>query len=272
MFSGRPLAYVTDNPYRLLGLPSATPQKDMVYACKKVRERVRKGQRHDVAMVRQWGDDQLEKVSEIVQKIGEDPTLRSIYRLFWPLDRECLTGLPKPEEYDGRHPGQIDFLSMFFFTQTAPDATMMGLMPRRWKAFREEASTRIRLRQLLHFEEGLGPQEAVELLQEAWRRAPDNIVAADLQWAQAMWEARSFAKACSQIQAVIQTWDPPARSLDWFVNEADRLALSLKPEYVDRLQSLCQALQGTVSDEICCDWVEAIKVYEIRRPRSIQLS
>ncbi|MBT9586845.1 hypothetical protein IV102_26105 [bacterium] len=266
------IPYLSDNPFRLLGLPSATPQKDLVYACKKIRDRLRKGQRHDVAMARQWGEEELEKVPEIVQKMGEDPILRSIYRLFWPLDLECLTGLPKPDEYDGRHPAQIDFLSMFFFTQSAPDATLIGLMPRRWKAFREEASSRIRLRRLLHQEEGCGPQAADEMLNQVWRQAPDNIVAGDLRWARDMWDAKNFERASAQILAVLKTWNPPARALDWFVDEADRLALSLKPQYVARLQLLANALCGTVSEAIGNDWADSIKDFEKRRPRPVQLN
>lgn len=265
------LPYVSDNPFRLLGLPSATPIKDMQYAARRINDRLRRGQRHDVAMARQWGDEALDQVAMVVQKMAEDPILRCIYRLFWPLDRECLTGLPKADEYDGRHPAQIDFLNMFFFTQSAPDATLLGLMPRRWRAFREEASSRIRLRRLLHQEEGCGPQAADDLLAEAWRRAPDYIVAADLQWARTMWEAENAERACKQIAAVLHTWDPPSRTLDWFVDEADRLALSLKSDSVPRLARLAEVLSETVSESIRNDWAEAIREFEKRRPRPVRL-
>lgn len=265
------LPYVSDNPFRLLGLPSATPLKDMQYAARRISDRLRRGQRHDVAMARQWGDEGLDQVAAIVQKMADDPILRCIYRLFWPLDRECLTGLPKADEYDGRHPAQIDFLNMFFFTQSAPDATLLGLMPRRWRAFREEAPSRIRLRRLLHQEEGCGPQAADDLLAEAWRRAPDFIVAADLQWARTMWEAENAERACKQIAAVLRTWDPPARTLDWFVDEADRLALSLKADSVPRLARLAEVLSATVSESIKSDWTESISDFEKRRPRPVRL-
>jgi len=263
--------YVSDNPFRLLGLPSATLQKDLEHAARKISDRLRKGLRHDVAMSRQWGEEHLGKVAQKVAQMAEDPVLRCLYRLFWPLDRECLTGLPRAEEYDGRHPAQIDFLNMFFFTQSAPDATVIGLMPRRWKAFHGEASSRIRLRRLIHQEQQCGPQAAQEIVNQAWKKAPEFIVEADLGWARTLWEGGKSERACRQLQAVLSTWEASERALDWFIDEADRLALSLNPDSAKRLQMLTGSLAGSVRSDICQDWNESLQELGNRKPRAVQL-
>lgn len=77
--------YISDNPYRLLGVGSSTLQVELRQKANRAVQAAQVGLRPRVGLDRMFGDD-VRMCADIVRSVSNDPEKRTLYRIFWPLD------------------------------------------------------------------------------------------------------------------------------------------------------------------------------------------
>jgi hypothetical protein len=78
------IRYITDNPYRLLALPSSTAQRQLRNEAAQAEKARKVGLASPAGLAEAFGEAELDRVAEIALAIAADPIRRTVYRLFWP--------------------------------------------------------------------------------------------------------------------------------------------------------------------------------------------
>jgi len=81
-----PAPYINDNPFRLLGIGSATLQSELQQAAEFGDTSAKIGIPPTSGLMQVFGAGLISQCLERVQALGADPMERTIYRLFWPFD------------------------------------------------------------------------------------------------------------------------------------------------------------------------------------------
>ena len=82
--------YINDNPYRLLGIGSATLQSELQQAAEFADKSVKIGIPPTSGLMQEFGAGLMSSCLERVQVLGADSMERTISRLFWPFDYQRL--------------------------------------------------------------------------------------------------------------------------------------------------------------------------------------
>lgn len=80
--------YLTENPFRLLNVGSATTYRDLLRKSRSAEHAARVGLAPQPALSHLFGDAELPNCADTVPGLGSDPVRLTLYRLFWPLSLE----------------------------------------------------------------------------------------------------------------------------------------------------------------------------------------
>lgn len=188
--------YVSDNPYRLLGVGSALGPDDLCRRAAATAQATFPRQAAQVGLRRVFGDEDLARCEAIARSLAIDPKRRTIYRCFWPLHYESLPdaalfALPGPSAppFVAR---QIAFLENWFAFLTTSDPGRLGNALADFRALRDDGGYAAGLARLLA-DEGEDEADARRLVEEAHGEVVALLLTAACRRAVESWESGQTA-------------------------------------------------------------------------------
>jgi len=181
-------AYISDNPWRLLGLGSAVNYKGLRPRAETVFDSVNSGAPIEVPLKDVFGDDSIGALPGLVRSLGADPVKRTMCRYFWVLDARAIPVL-EGGELDGSHlPSfarkQADFLDNWYHFLAEGKPVDLGLAVRSWQLVTEDAEIENLLQSLLVEEDSIPESRAAEFLKQAQFETAKHICRRSFTWAQ----------------------------------------------------------------------------------------
>jgi hypothetical protein len=150
--------YLSDNPFRLLGVSSSCTYVTLRRTCDRVTKQLSVGIEHPIPLSEQFGTEDLDNIASTVRSIAEDHTERTVYRILWPLAEEGVSLVVKGNKSRANWVAsfcgnQVGFLeSWYSFLNSQEEADLEAALTA-WAALSQEPEFSDRLCSLL-VEEG----------------------------------------------------------------------------------------------------------------------
>jgi hypothetical protein len=246
--------YLTDNPYRLLGIGSSVPHRELRQKANAVVKAASAGLPPEVALEALLGADELGRCAEIVSSLAHDAKQRTLYRLFWPLEYtrlDCPDGQLKDLEHlsplcsnsDSFQATQLRFLRSWleFATTSTPSALQLAL-----GAFADlymDTDCDTYLVRLLQ-SEGECEEWAYECLDRAQDEVIEHLLVSACRRAVEIWEAGSVDPAVLLLGAVRES-----RFEDDQIDRALQAVVDAGNREMHRIRDLGRAFQGWTPEQ-----------------------
>ena len=124
--------YLTDNPFRLLGVGSAITQSELRFAANAADKALKVGLGPDSGLWKLFEPEQLSMCAEKVRTLGTSPIERTAYRMFWPFfyqhqatfngTQTDFSYLNRAEMHSALYIPQINFVAHWIDFLTDPSA------------------------------------------------------------------------------------------------------------------------------------------------------
>ncbi|MBI2843349.1 MAG: hypothetical protein HYX78_08110 [Armatimonadetes bacterium] len=282
----RAIRYMADNPFRVLGIGSATLQNELRRRADSAAQAAKVGLAPPPALHAMFGDEDVTRCADVVRRISTNPKLRTIYRLFWPFEYwdGCLASdaesnrewlVSSVQEF---HRTQRLFLASWYQFEISLDLLSLEQAFESFVELYEDSLCDSYLSALLEDEEQ-NDMDALGVVYEAQDEVTKHLLSTATRRVVGLWESGSIVKAVELLESIIESRfddDEIDKALLHEVQpagnrEMEKLQACLGrdsssiagSDYADRaknLKSIAHILQDRLSTS--ADWISVAEEYE----------
>jgi hypothetical protein len=207
--------YITDNPYRLLGVRSSSSYRELRQCAGAAAKRAAVGLSGAAALEAAFGADEMPRCADLVHALANNPREGTIYRLFWPFAYERPNGadgtladlervLTDGTRRDTFHEIQVRFLRAWFDFEIRAEPDTVGVALDAFAALYDSTEADDYLTRLLQ-SDGESAEDAYDVLVAAQTQVICYLLGTVCRRAIEQWEAGEVSVAVRLLETAIHS-------------------------------------------------------------------